>query len=949
MLAEYDFFISYTKADLKWAEWIAWQLEEAGFKTVLQAWDFRPGSNFVLEMQKATQKAQRTVMVLSPDYLNSLYTQPEWTAAFAKDPTGEKGILVPVRVRPCDLEGMLPQIIYIDLVEIEEKAAGETLLKGIERGRLKPTSAPAFPSSGMQAVDKQPQFPGAQPIISQAIRPQQLAEYEEAFRKRVKNLFKEDAPYYIQLAGETTEAVAILADEKAPRSARRCRQRILAEYCEWIQGEREIVRVKLNTLREAIDKYPCVILLGDPGCGKTTALEYLAYELTDDAARLPLPLRLSEFAPGFSVEDFIVNGWAGPEASNQWAAPELADNLKDYLEKGRLFCLFDALNEMPKEGYSERVQALRAFIDHWSPKGNQFLITCRVLDYGDDLSGLQRVEIQPLNDEKIQEFVQKELPDTWEALWKEFSKEVDGERSLLKLARNPYMLTVMIDVFRLDGQLGRNRSDLMCRFSEILMGWAKEKCPKEKWLGADLQREALGHLAFEVQDRAGFGTLVKTVLAKEVMPKQVQPDSKWPPVSVSPDQVLNLAASAHIIEMTGDRSSLRFYHQLLQEYFAGREMLKRDPATLTKKWRWPWLEKDMPKWVRPEKNYDPLPPPPPTGWEETTILSAGLMPENDDQLVQALAEINPVLAGRCLHEGRATVSQATRKAVIRELLDTISRAEIALRVRIAAGEVLGYLGDPRLGEFVYVPAGKFSMGDHKGENDEKPMHSLHLADFQIAKYPLTNTEFAEFIQARGYEDSRWWSNDGWRARIKENWREPREWDNSRFSSPNQPVVSVSWYECQAYCRWRSDQEGQQYNLPSESQWEKSSRGTEGRRYPWGNEFDASRLNSLEGDQAVKLTTPVGIYPGGASEYGCLDIAGNVWEWVEDDYHDRYEGAPKDSRPWIDNPRGSHRAVRGGGWGGDAHDCRSVMRIGYKPDYRGNDLSFRLAKYIFTNP
>ena len=118
----------------------------------------------------------------------------------------------------------------------------------------------------------------------------------------------------------------------------------------------------------------------------------------------------------------------------------------------------------------------------------------------------------------------------------------------------------------------------MRRFSEILMGWAKEKCPKEKWLDADLQREALGQLAFEVQDRAGFGTLVKTVLAKEVMPKQVQPDPKWPPVAVSADQVLNLAASAHIIEMTGDRSSLRFYHQLLQEYFAGRRNAQKGPC-----------------------------------------------------------------------------------------------------------------------------------------------------------------------------------------------------------------------------------------------------------------------------------------------------------------------------------------------------------------------------------
>ena len=104
-----DFFISYNQADRKWAEWIAWQLEDAGYTTVLQAWDFRPGSNFALEMHSAAQAAGRTIAVLSPDYLSSQYTLPEWAAAFAKDPTSKQGKLLPVRVKECDLEGLLRQ------------------------------------------------------------------------------------------------------------------------------------------------------------------------------------------------------------------------------------------------------------------------------------------------------------------------------------------------------------------------------------------------------------------------------------------------------------------------------------------------------------------------------------------------------------------------------------------------------------------------------------------------------------------------------------------------------------------------------------------------------------------------------------------------------------------------------------------------------------------------
>lgn len=92
-----DFFISYNKADRSWAEWIAWQLEEADYTTDLQAWDFRPGSNFVLDMQRAAVEAERTIAVLSPDSLAAAFTQPEWAAAFVQDPTGEKGLLLPVR------------------------------------------------------------------------------------------------------------------------------------------------------------------------------------------------------------------------------------------------------------------------------------------------------------------------------------------------------------------------------------------------------------------------------------------------------------------------------------------------------------------------------------------------------------------------------------------------------------------------------------------------------------------------------------------------------------------------------------------------------------------------------------------------------------------------------------------------------------------------------------
>jgi TIR domain len=145
MAAMTDFFVSYTQADRAWAEWIAWVLEEKGYAVTIQAWDFRPGGNFALDMQRATAEAERTIAVLSPDYVQSRFTAPERAAALAKDPTGEKGILLPVRVREVELEGLLPQIVYIDLVGIDEDTSRVRLLAGVRRERAKPATAPSFP------------------------------------------------------------------------------------------------------------------------------------------------------------------------------------------------------------------------------------------------------------------------------------------------------------------------------------------------------------------------------------------------------------------------------------------------------------------------------------------------------------------------------------------------------------------------------------------------------------------------------------------------------------------------------------------------------------------------------------------------------------------------------------------------------------------------------------
>ncbi len=1006
-------FISYSSADRDFVRRLAEDLRRHDIPVWFDEDVLAPGDSIIGAIEAGIDRTAFLIVVLSPDAVASGWVAEELRMALHKGISGQKVAVIPVLREDCEIPGFLRDRKYVDMRPGADYAAGlEKLVRRLRRDLELAAALPGFIDDLEAPADETAEPDGAaaerrrdmeriraltekalgreldleqwqaavapllqaagkartvfdqreqrvnvqfnvgnitirQPVAAEA-PPADLEVHAEALRRRIREGFCGDAPYYVPLAGETTERADGDAACAPDRSARRRRMR--PEYRAWIGEGREIRRVKLATLREGVDRYPCIILLGEPGCGKTTALRHLAYQLAGGPGRLPLPLALSGFARHMALEDFILQGLSdSPDPGRwRWGVPQLAAHLDSLLKAGRLFLLLDALNEMPHRGYRRRVEELRRFIDRWTPAGNRFLVTCRVLDYGEELSGLQRIEIQPLSGDRIRDFLRRELGDGWEDLWRELARDPDRRRSLLGLARNPYMLTVMIDVFKEDGRLGDSRSRLMERFTRILMGWARRKCPAEKWLDPGLQRASLSVLAYEIQEREGSGTRVERALAEAVMPGEVKLRDNWTAVPAPPGRVLDLAASAHIIEMSADRRSLRFYHQLLQEYFAARRMLRRDTSLLEDKWRWPWREEEMPPWTRPDDNYDPLPPPPPTGWEETTVLAAGLAPENDDRLVRALVRVNPVLAGRCLHEGRAAVRPATRRAVVDALLAAVSDPDVALRVRIAAGEVLGFLGDPRIGETVLVPAGEFVMGDDEDEG-ASPEHRLFLPDYRIGRYPVTNAEFAAFVDAGGYREARWWTPEGWEWTKRENWQEPDYWQDAALNTPNRPVVGVTWYECAAFCRWLAAETGRPCRLPTEAQWEKAARGTDGRAYPWEGDFDPRHLNSWEGEQAVSATTPVGIYPTGASPFGCLDMAGNVWEWTVSLWGEdwgkpdfRYPYRPDDGREDLETSNEILRVLRGGSWHDHRGDARCAFRRGLNPDYRLDDGGFRVV-------
>jgi formylglycine-generating enzyme required for sulfatase activity len=250
--------------------------------------------------------------------------------------------------------------------------------------------------------------------------------------------------------------------------------------------------------------------------------------------------------------------------------------------------------------------------------------------------------------------------------------------------------------------------------------------------------------------------------------------------------------------------------------------------------------------------------------------------------------------------------------------------ERLLRALRARAESLGLPIHPFEPEMVLIPAGEFLMGsdprkDKDASDDEQPQHTLYLPDYYIARTPVTNAQYAAFLQAAFYRSPRHWKGGPPPAGKEEH-----------------PVAYVSWHDVVAYCRWLSETTGKPYRLPSEAEWEKGARGCDGRIYPWGDEWDVERCSSKEGGKGD--TTPVGTYPQGASPYGLLDMAGNVWEWTRSLYRD-YPYDPADGRE--NSKAGVGRVVRGGSFRFDRRGVRCAVR-GRFSLYAGQYAGFRVC-------
>jgi formylglycine-generating enzyme required for sulfatase activity len=755
---------------------------------------------------------------------------------------------------------------------------------------------------------------------------------------------------------------------------------------------------------EAAAAFPRLVLVGPPGSGKSTFVQHLAVclvgELLGDEPRANvnrlrrpppggeawMPWEQQAWLPIFIELRRFVQSSAFPKAGSaaefghvfrylEERAPgrereceALQRHVAEQRGEGALLIL-DGLDETPQaESCRERIQAVvHSFVEAF-PRA-RVIVTSRPYAYRAgspwrlDREGFVEVELAPFSPVQIESFcrhwyagmAERKLVASEDEASKAQSLWLDLNREpyVMRLADRPLMLTMLADLHTQDGRLPASRARLFEESARLLLNrWnaARETGkPGENRLSGqlgisldDLQR-AVEEVAFDAQRAGDARAEAASLDAGQVIQVLRRHGGQG-----EAEEILDFLheRSGILVAESGDR--YRFPHRSYQEYLAACHLTVQEfPELLCRE-----VSRELDRW----REVVPLAvarvaPTPFMAWKLVeALLGARSAPRSeadaDARSLRALLCARGLVESG-LHERVQEQDRALLERVRAELLEVCEQGRLAVADRADAGDLLGALGDPRIGtpQWKSIPAGVFWMGaqssgpqargyDAEAFPDEGPVHRVEVPQYELGRWPVTVGEYDAFVRSGGYAAREHWDADGWTACETQGWSGPEDW-SEQLRHPNRPVVGVSWYEAFAYARSCGAR------LPSEAERERAARGGEGRRYPWGTEFDASHCNTRE--CRLFRVAPVGIFPGGRSPHGVDDLVGNVWEWVEDDWNENYQGAPGDGSAWVNESRGSDRVIRGGAWGNVAQRARAACRCWYHPGYRLDYLGFRLAR------
>lgn len=691
-------------------------------------------------------------------------------------------------------------------------------------------------------------------------------------------------------------------------------------------------------VRQVLYAHRRLALIGEPGSGKSTTVRSLVADLAIESLKcersLPVPVLIR------------VGGLESPDVERAISEALSPATVAD-LDGRELWVMLDGLNETSIENAETIIRWINA-----NPQ-TRLIVTSRRANYQNLRLSLPVAELLPLEVEDIPPFLMRwGLSETdaqslfWslagaeaEQIWKKWAavgetfenfwnlhhardskafrttsnfedEAYDAMRrrmrdegrlpELLDVVTNPFLLTLTLAIFNRLHQLPKRRAVLFESYVDALLQHFVRANPAAD---VGLARAAFNTLARAMNDK-GLTSVTRSDVATVLNKPQHEADA-----------VLQLGEAASILDCSGDR--VRFAHQLLQDHFGAFAL-----ATMIARGESParvWRE-DREQWWSP------------TMWDEAAVLLAGLVGHNDEastalgspwDVVAWLTPISPTVAWRCIEENRLDVDHP-RAQVLRRPTRGTRAAPKARMLVVDFDELLGVgtgvspdgipdiaWRDVAAGEFVY---GKDSIID--------------LPDFWMARFPVTNFQFASFTDSGAHLEPKYWIGL------------PQVGVTSvgAFAGEVNPRDSVNWYEARAFCRWLNELlsvngEGRiasgkyEVRLPTEHEWEKAARGRNGRAFPWGQDFDPTRCNTLE--TGLRCTSPVGIFPDGASPYGVEDMAGNVWEWCCDHYSTK-------------NKTILGVVNRGGSCFRDAMRARTTYRADCLPGYHSRGRGFRVV-------
>ncbi|MCP4656767.1 MAG: SUMF1/EgtB/PvdO family nonheme iron enzyme, partial [bacterium] len=697
-------------------------------------------------------------------------------------------------------------------------------------------------------------------------------------------------------------------------------------------------------------------------------LKYLAVALAGGEGkelglsdRLPILIPLSAFAIALAEGDVRLDEFIGDYVHGLGCDERVRELLKAELSRGRALLLLDGLDEVRQPGLRQNV--VRRVVDFFTfhrQAGNKFVMTSRIVGYKEVRTvaeGLAECTLVDFDDDEIEAFVAR-----WttalerQALGETAVAAADAERErrelleaigcnpgVRRLASNPLLLTILALMKRQGVALPERRVELYDQYVKTLISsWNRarglDRAPQRDLDVVETVR-ILAPLALWMHEvDPGLG-LVKREELHRRLEAVYKKRGEVEPEGCARQFMTDVREYAGLLLERGP-GEYGFIHLTFEEYLAAVAIAREaqgDPGRIAG---------ELARRVE-----DPA-------WREVSLLLigyVGLIQQLEGVaglVLERLVNDPPgppgqavVLAGEALLDvGAGGLTPESRCAVVDALVVTMQDGGVDAVLRRQAGLELGRLGwlPEDLDVFVEVPAGAFLYGEGKEER-------MIGERYWIAKYPVTNVQYAKFVKAGGYAREELWSAEGWRWRTKSNLDGRRslgvDFENSIF-----PRVDVSLYEAEAYCRWlgstrttyeiegagETDSAARyRARLPTEEEWERAARGVKGAVYPWGDTFEVSWANTEEntqgkgdsGERSYLGTTAVCTYPQGVRPGGAWDMSGNVWEWT------------------CSVREGDFFLLCGGSYYYNKKGARCAARGRYHPDFFSHFNGFRVVLFL----